>query len=115
MGQNIPDSTLDCTDGAVFELNDHHADVFSFQVIVELLTRRAVDLFYLVPHHPAQQVNAVNALVHEAASVACPDNLLRICHVHCHGLFDDDIHTRINTIKCDLCVDTTLGSNRNEL
>ena len=39
---------------------------------MELLPSYAVDLFDLVAHHPAQQVNAVDTLVHQAAAVLRP-------------------------------------------
>ena len=39
---------------------------------MELLLGDAVDFFHLVAHHPAQQVDAVDALVHEAAAVLGP-------------------------------------------
>ena len=39
---------------------------------MELLLCNTVDLLYLVPHHPAEQVDAVNALIHQAAAVLGP-------------------------------------------
>ena len=63
---------LNGTDGAVFELHHRHADVLALQVVVELLGGLGVDLLYLVPHHPAQQIHAVDALVHHAATVLGP-------------------------------------------
>ena len=39
---------------------------------MELLLGDAVDLLHLVAHHPTQQVDAVDALVHEAAAILSP-------------------------------------------
>ena len=39
---------------------------------MELLLGDAVDFFHLVAHHPAQQVDAVDALIHQAAAVLGP-------------------------------------------
>ena len=63
---------LDGAHRTVFELHNGHADVLALEVIMELLFGDAVDLVHLVPHHPAQQVDAVDALVHQAAAVLRP-------------------------------------------
>ena len=39
---------------------------------MELLPRLAVDFFHLIAHHPAKQVDAMDALVHECSAVTCP-------------------------------------------
>ena len=168
--------TLDSAHRAVFELHDRHADVLALEVIVELLLGDAVDLVHLVSHHPAQKVDAVDALVHQAAAVARPfpaprrlivvvapavpadvdaavgepseaaclygmaqllhrhveailvtggdldmlflaaaDDLVRVVHAHGHGLFDDDVHTRVDAGEGDLGVDAALRGDGNEL
>ena len=63
---------LDGAHGAVLELHHGHADVLTLQIVMELLLGDAVDFFHLVAHHPAQQVDAVDALIHQAAAVLGP-------------------------------------------
>ena len=143
---------------------------------MELLTGDAVDLVHLVSHHPAQQVDAMDALVHQAAAVLRPgapprglivvvpvtvpadvdaavgefaeapplygmaqllhrhveavlvagghldvlflaaaDDLVRVVHAHGHGLFDDDVHPRVDTGEGDLGVDAALRGDGGQL
>ena len=63
---------LDGAHGAALELQDGHAHVLSLEIVVESLARRAVDLLDLVPKHPPEQIDAVDALVHESAAVLLP-------------------------------------------
>ena len=65
-------SALNGTNRPIFKFHHRHADIFALQIIVELLTCDAVDLIYLVSHHPAQQVDAVDALIHKAATILRP-------------------------------------------
>ena len=57
---------------AVLKLDNRHADILCLEVVVELLAGDAVDLVDLLAHHPAQQVDAVDALVHQRAAVLRP-------------------------------------------
>lgn len=79
------DRALDRGDSAVGKGEHGHTHVLCLQVVVETLTRLPVDLDNLAAHHPTQQVNAVNALVHEAAAVlgprAAPGRLLVVALV----------------------------------
>ena len=167
---------LDGAHRAVFELHNGHADVLALEVIVELLAGDAVDLVHLVPHHPAQQIDAVDALVHQAAAVLRPgaaprclivvvpvtvpadvdaavgelseapplygvaqllhrhveavlvagghldvlflaaaDDLVRVVHAHGHGLFDNDVHPRVDAGEGDLGVDAALRGDGGQL
>ena len=143
---------------------------------MELLAGDAVDLVHLVPHHPAQQIDAVDALVHQAAAVLRPgapprclivvvpvtvpadvdaavgefaeapplygmaqllhrhveavlvagghldvlflaaaDDLVRVVHAHGHGLFDNDVHPRVDAGEGDLGVDAALRGDGGKL
>ncbi|CAN4071007.1 Dihydrolipoamide acetyltransferase component of pyruvate dehydrogenase complex, partial [Dysosmobacter welbionis] len=63
---------LDGADGAVGEFHHRHAHVLTFQIVMELLSRLGIDLHHIIPHHPAQKIHAMDALVHHAASVLGP-------------------------------------------
>ena len=56
----------------VLKLDNRHADILCLEVVVELLAGDTVDLVDLLAHHPAQQVDAVDALVHQRAAVLRP-------------------------------------------
>ncbi len=58
--------------GAAAEPDEGHAHVLGLEVMVELLPGLAVDLEDVVAEGPAQEVNAVDALVHERAAVLGP-------------------------------------------
>ena len=142
---------------------------------MELLTGDAVDLLHLVSHHPAKQVDAVDALVHQAPAVLGPgsppgglviivpvavpahmdgsvgeaaepprlqgsagllhrhveavlvaggyfdalgvtaaDDLLRVCHIHGHGLFDDNVHPSVDAVQGDLSMEPALRGDAHQ-
>ena len=71
LGEDVG-GALDGGNGPVFELDDSHAHVLGLQVMVELLPGQAVDLVDVITEGPAEEVNTVDALVHECAAVLCP-------------------------------------------
>lgn len=71
LGEDVG-GALNGGNGAVPEPDDGHAHVLGLQVMVELLPGLAVYLVNVVAEGPAQEVNAVDALVHEGAAVLCP-------------------------------------------
>ena len=63
---------FDSSNCAVFKFDDCHADVLCFQIVMELLSGDTVNFVNLAAHHPAQQVDAVDTLVHQCAAILCP-------------------------------------------
>ena len=46
--------------------------VFGLKVVMKTLARGTVDFFDLVSEHPSEQVDAMDALVHERAAILLP-------------------------------------------
>ncbi len=64
--------TFDGGNRAVFETDHRHSHILGLQIGVELPSCLAVHLLYLPAECPAQQVNAMNALIHQRAAVQGP-------------------------------------------
>ena len=47
--------------------------------------------------------------------LAAADDLVRVIHIHGHGLFDDDVHPRVDAGEGDLGVDATLRGDGGQL
>ena len=58
--------------GAVFKGHHGHAHILTFQIVMELPAGLGVDASHLPAHHPAEQINAMDTLVHQAPAVLGP-------------------------------------------
>ena len=71
LGVNIRGS-LDDSIGTIFELHQSNAQILSFDIIMVQSIGHSHNRVYFVPHHPTEEVNIMDALVHKSAAVLFP-------------------------------------------
>ncbi len=63
---------FNCRHSPIFKGHHTKTDILRFQIIMELLPCHAIHALHFVPHHPAQQIDPVNALVHQCTAILFP-------------------------------------------
>ena len=65
-------SALHNTVASVFKFNQRNAHIFGFDIVMVQPVRHADHLFDLAAHHPTEQINIVNTLIHQRTAVLLP-------------------------------------------